>query len=124
MSDAPPPGRDPLPSTVVVPVVHAPATGPLGVAEGDPVAVEAPLEIRFAGTAATVLMRTPGDDEDLVRGFLLSEGSITGPDDVVRVVRPSGLPVGEAGNVVDVELFPEDFGLTPTDVAPLHAGRP
>ena len=106
MSDATPPRRDPLPSTVVVPVVHAPSTGALVAPEGDQVAVEAPLEIRFAGKAATVLMRTPGDDEDLVRGFLLSEGSITGPDDIVRIVRPAGLPVGEAGNVVDLELFP------------------
>jgi len=108
--DAPPPDGPALPPTVVVPVVHAPSVGPLGPPEGDQVAVEAPLEIRFGGKAATVLMRTPGEDEDLVRGFLLSEGSITGPDDIVRIVRPPGLPAGEAGNVVDLELLPSPTG--------------
>ena len=51
------------------------------IAEGAPdwdrmdwVAVEAPLEIRIGPKPATVLMRTPGDDEELVRGFLFSEG--------------------------------------------------
>ena len=75
-------------------------------ARDDEVAIEAPLEIRFAGKAATVLMRTPGDDEDLVRGFLLSEGLVESAHDVVRISRPTGLPPGEEGNVVDVELFP------------------
>ncbi len=39
----------------------------------DRVAAEAPLEIRIAGVPVAVVMRTPGHDEDLVRGFLLSE---------------------------------------------------
>lgn len=39
----------------------------------DHVAAEAPLEIRIAGVPIAVVMRTPGHDEDLVRGFLLSE---------------------------------------------------
>lgn len=39
----------------------------------DQVAAEAPLEIRIAGVPIAVVMRTPGHDEDLVRGFLLSE---------------------------------------------------
>jgi FdhD protein len=72
----------------------------------DEIAVEAPLEVRFSGRAATVLMRTPGDDEELVSGFLLSEGLVTGPRDVVRISRPSGLSGAEVGNVVDVELYP------------------
>src|SRR5262249_3129194 len=42
----------------------------------DVVAVEAPLEVRFSGRPATVLMRTPGHDEELVRGFLFTEGLI------------------------------------------------
>ena len=39
----------------------------------DHVAAEAPLEIRIGGVPIAVVMRTPGHDEDLVRGFLLSE---------------------------------------------------
>ena len=41
----------------------------------DLVAVEAPLEVRFWGNAATVLMRTPGEDEGLVRGSCSMMGS-------------------------------------------------
>jgi FdhD protein len=72
----------------------------------DDVAVEAPLELRFGGKAATVLMRTPGCDDELIRGFLLSEGLITAAEDVVRLERPRGLPQAERGNVVEVALFP------------------
>lgn len=43
----------------------------------DHIAHEAPLEIRVAGVPLAVLMRTPGHDEDLVRGFLVSEGIAT-----------------------------------------------
>jgi FdhD protein len=40
----------------------------------DHVAVEEPLEIRLDGHPVAVLMRTPGDDEELVSGFLITEG--------------------------------------------------
>lgn len=46
----------------------------------DVLAAEEPLEIRLTGPAGTltytVTMRTPGDDFDLVAGFLVSEGVI------------------------------------------------
>src|SRR5258705_11129578 len=42
--------------------------------ERDSVAVEEPLEIRVNGSAIAVTMRTPGHDEELALGFLLSEG--------------------------------------------------
>jgi FdhD protein len=51
----------------------------------DTVVVEEPLEIRVGGRAVAVTMRTPGDDFDLVRGFLLSEGVITGPEEVTAL---------------------------------------
>lgn len=78
----------------------------------DPIAVEAPLEVRFRGRAATVVLRTPGEDDDLVRGFLLAEGMIRGPEDVLRIERPAGLTGDEAGNVVDVTLAPSRAGRT------------
>ena len=56
--------------------------GPLHTTRPDTVAAEEPLEIRLAGTPLAVTMRTPGDDFDLVHGFLATEGVITGPDDV------------------------------------------
>jgi hypothetical protein len=42
-----------------------------GIADTDDhVAVEEPLEIRLGGMSLAVTMRTPGDDEELVAGFL------------------------------------------------------
>jgi FdhD protein len=46
----------------------------------DALAVEAPLEIRISGVPVAVVMRTPGDDVDLVRGFLLTEGIARGAE--------------------------------------------
>jgi FdhD protein len=40
----------------------------------DRVAVEEPLEIRIGGEPVAVTMRTPGHDDELALGFLLSEG--------------------------------------------------
>jgi FdhD protein len=70
----------------------------------DVVAIEAPLELRFAGRPATVLMRTPGYDEELVRGFLYSEGIISRADEILSLRRPEGLPEPLVGNVIDVQL--------------------
>lgn len=52
---------------------------------GDQVAVEAPLEVRLDGAAFAVTMRTPGDDEALGLGFLLTEGVIAQRSDVVGI---------------------------------------
>ena len=43
----------------------------------DQVAVEEPLEIRLDGHSVAVVMRTPGHDEDLAAGFLVTEGIIS-----------------------------------------------
>jgi FdhD protein len=42
----------------------------------DTLAAEEPLEIRLGAKAFSVTMRTPGDDFDLVAGFLVSEGVV------------------------------------------------
>ena len=59
----------------------------------DEVAVEEPLEIRVNGEPVAVTMRTPGHDDELALGFLLSEG-----------VTPDGvqLPADLAANTVEV----------------------
>lgn len=44
----------------------------------DLVAVEEPLEIRLGNVPIAVLMRTPGDDPDLIRGFALTEAIVLG----------------------------------------------
>ena len=45
-------------------------------ARPDSLAAEEPLEIRVAGRPLTVTMRTPGNDFDLARGFLVSEDGV------------------------------------------------
>lgn len=69
----------------------------------DELAVEEPLEIRVRGKAVSVTMRTPGHDEELAVGFLLSEGLIQHRDDIARVdpcVRAAD------GNIINVTLAP------------------
>lgn len=51
----------------------------------DNVSVEEPLEILIDGRPVSVVMRTPGHDEDLVRGFLLSEGIVSGADMIAEI---------------------------------------
>lgn len=48
----------------------------------DDLAVERAMEIRVGGRALSVTLRTPGDDEDLVTGFLASEGVVARAADV------------------------------------------
>jgi FdhD protein len=72
----------------------------------DQVAVEAPLELRVDGKALTVIMRTPGEDEELARGFLFSEGVIDQLSDLTAIRRPERLTGDEVGNVLDLSLRP------------------
>jgi FdhD protein len=51
----------------------------------DEVANEEPLQITLDGVPVAVVMRSPGDDEDLVRGFLLTEGIVSDATWVKRV---------------------------------------
>ena len=51
----------------------------------DVMAVEEPLEIRLAGRAFSITMRTPGDDFDLVAGFLVSEGIVWSPEQLLSM---------------------------------------
>lgn len=67
----------------------------------DALAVEEPLEIRVRGKAVSVTMRTPGHDDELAAGFLLTEGLIHCAEDVARIdpcVRST------EGNVINVFL--------------------
>jgi FdhD protein len=70
----------------------------------DELSIEEPLEIRVRGRAISVTMRTPGYDEELAAGFLLSEGVVKSAGDVLKV-EPCGR--NEFGNVVNVLLAPE-----------------
>ena len=78
----------------------------VGAHRPDSLAAEEPLEIRVGGRPLTVTMRTPGDDFDLARGFLVSEGVVTSARDVTSIRYCAGATVGGANtyNVVDVLL--------------------
>lgn len=52
--------------------------GPKATTRPDTLVVEEPLEVRLGGVPVSVTMRTPGDDFDLVAGFLVTEGVIAG----------------------------------------------
>jgi FdhD protein len=80
--------------------------GPVHTTRPDTVAAEEPLEIRLSGTALAVTMRTPGDDFDLVHGFLATEGVIAGPEDVagLRYCDSVDADGRNTYNVVDVDL--------------------
>jgi len=67
----------------------------------DEVATEEPLEIRVDTRPISVTMRTPGHDEELAAGFLLTEGLITDRTDVSRIAPHSR---NDLGNVLDVFL--------------------
>jgi FdhD protein len=71
----------------------------------DALACEEPLEIRVRGRAVSVTMRTPGQDEELAAGFLLSEGIVRGREDILKII-PCELDRPEAENRIDVLLGP------------------
>src|SRR5438128_89919 len=57
----------------------------------DEVVIEEPLEIRIEGTPVAVAMRTPGQDEELAAGWLLSESIVTSAGDISAIVpKPGG----------------------------------
>lgn len=67
--------------------------------ERDLLAVEEPLAITLDGHDHAVLMRTPGEDLDLVAGFLATEGVIEDRDDLAAMA-----PCATSENKVNVLL--------------------
>src|SRR5690242_7867485 len=70
----------------------------------DVVAVEEPLELRVRGRPISVTMRTPGHDEELALGFLISEGVMRSVDDVVDIEHCDR---NDADNIINIKLKPE-----------------
>jgi FdhD protein len=67
----------------------------------DRVAVEEPLEIRLNGKSVAVVMRSPGNDEELAAGFLLTEAILKGKHELRSIRRGRGRK-NSAANVVEV----------------------
>jgi FdhD protein len=75
----------------------------------DRLVTEEPMEIRVHGpgeapTQLVVTMRTPGNDFELAVGFCVTEGVISGPDDVSSVAYCVGPGGDQQFNVVTVRL--------------------
>jgi len=81
-------------------------TGDSETTRPDTLVVEEPMEIRVGGRSLAVTMRTPGNDIDLLHGFLLTEGVIADRDDISSARYCDG--VDDEGrntyNVLDVAL--------------------
>ncbi len=83
------------------------ATGGSAMRE-DVLAVEEPLEVRLGSSPYVVTMRTPGDDFDLVAGFLVSEGVIWSADHLAAMRYCAGTDEDgrQTFNVVEAVLAP------------------
>src|SRR5438874_3762706 len=55
----------------------------------DDLTIEEPLEIRVGRKTVATTMRTPGHDEELAAGFLISEGVIRAIDKIDEFSRPA-----------------------------------
>jgi FdhD protein len=74
----------------------------------DTLVVEEPLELRISGRALAVTMRTPGDDMDLMAGFLVGEGVIREHGDLATMRYCAGTDAEghNTYNVLDAQLAP------------------
>lgn len=68
----------------------------------DDLTIEEPLEIRIGRKTVATTMRTPGHDEELAAGFLVSEGVIQTSDRIERFARPAA--ARNRDNIVTVHL--------------------
>jgi FdhD protein len=81
----------------------------------DYLAAEEPLEMRAGQYSLGVTLRTPGDDEELVAGFLFTEGIISRLEDLVALQVPGETDTER--NLVRVNLDPS------VRLAPNYAAR-
>lgn len=82
----------------------------------DTLAVEEPLEIRVAGNALAITMRTPGHDVELAAGFLVSEGVIARREQFRSAIHCGGPGTGGSENnynILDIALT-ADAAITAT----------
>ncbi|MEP6662553.1 MAG: formate dehydrogenase accessory sulfurtransferase FdhD [Verrucomicrobiota bacterium] len=70
----------------------------------DFLAEEEPLEIRIDNHPVSVTMRTPGHDDELATGFLLTEGLLKKRADILKI---AAHPRNQSKNVINVFLAPD-----------------
>ena len=80
--------------------------GALAKGQPDFLAREEPLEIRVRGRGVAVTMRSPGHDEELAAGFLLTEGLLRRPGDVLEIAHCRQGGAAADGNLLNVFVSP------------------
>jgi FdhD protein len=78
----------------------------------DTLVVERPVEFRLSGVPVAVLMRSPGDDEALARGFALTESIVLSPNEIDRIERAGMSADDDRWEIVlrqGVTIDPEQF---------------
>lgn len=80
--------------------------GALAKRQSDFLAHEEPLEIRVRGRSVAVTMRSPGHDEELAAGFLLTEGLLRRAGDVVEIAHCQQGEAANYQNLLNVFLSP------------------
>lgn len=78
----------------------------------DTVVAEEPMEIRLEAVPLAVLMRTPGHEEDLIRGFALTEGIVVHPHEIAGAHQLTGDDQGDRWELAlapGVAVDPEQF---------------
>jgi len=75
----------------------------------DELTIEEPLEIRVGRKPIATTMRTPGHDEELAAGFLLSEGIVRGRDQIASVSISGESRCGAYGRCEVKTEFDETF---------------
>ena len=86
----------------------------------DLLTVEEPFEVRVNDQNLAMIMRTPGHDEELAMGFLLTEGVLQRPDAVQRLepaLDEDGLPLPNVLNVLMEEAACTAFTERPFTVS-------
>ena len=107
MSDQYPPADGPLSDAPAVQVQRVRFVQTTATQGQDVLAREEPLEIRVAGVAVAVVMRTPGHDLELVRGFLLTERVIESDGQLRSIRHCDTVPDPDTeNNVVQAVLEP------------------
>jgi FdhD protein len=75
----------------------------------DDVAAEEPLEIRVAGKSVSVTLRTPGHDDELAAGFLVTEGIIKSRADLIDIAPSVHVADGDVISITPAPGVSVDF---------------
>lgn len=72
--------------------------------EPDYLAREEPLEIRINDQSISVMMRTPGHDDELATGFLYTEGMIQSAAEILDIEHCPDVDPGGIGNTLNIRM--------------------